>query len=783
MLQQSTVLRSLAWKDFKAIRPLLLAILAGIVLLHVMVIAIQVAYGTHSDSEIYVSLWILMPNLMALGAPAMLIGSEEESGTLGWLRTLPVSWRDIAWSKFLVAAGCVAISWIVATLFLMFAFAGGMRVDPFAKDMLGSFGIAQLVCFTATILLISFSTAYAFRSPVLGLILLLPIMSLVTWFGDWVVSETYSIRYGFRLDRSTDHPSEFWLFYFAAVCVFLGILYVLQRWLARRRLYSPVANIPFAKPIQEVATAYRPPVVIGLRQPSRVAALLWQQSRQSLFPAIGFALVSLAFLIFGIVESRGLVGRGEPTLPALIMVLCSCWLGSLCFYGDSIRRRCAFFADRGISPSQVWWTRLLLPTGFAIVVWLAFGLLHWDWLVWIPISIFAFGVGQLVSMWAKRPVLAFFGSPTLFVILMVFYTVALEHYQPWPWLALGAIVLLLATWALCRRWLNGTMGTAFSVRIIGFVLAAILLPSTIVILNRVSEIPRNDPQWRASMLSKARELPYVKSNIELTSSVMYQGDPGGWDYADRRRFREQLRLELEGNQLLGEHVSFDALACMIILPNSSDEQQTIDARADAIAVLLKWSKVIRQKVADGNGTFKALEYGAEHCEQLAVRGLMENQFRFSADKMRELVAMIPSAELRKQSRRNGLLGEWAKVQWREAYFSGQVEKAESILGPERHKRLLFTSGGGYRTQFMGQSRYVFDGFMGIERLRANRLLDQAVKISLQQLDAGLPNDGSPQALERQQAWQAVGIVVGNHWTRSHEEFIESLISQHSSVAE
>ena len=56
-----------------------------------------------------------MPNLVAIGAPAMLVGHEEECGTLDWMRALPVHWTKVVDSKFLVAIIAVGLTWFIAT--------------------------------------------------------------------------------------------------------------------------------------------------------------------------------------------------------------------------------------------------------------------------------------------------------------------------------------------------------------------------------------------------------------------------------------------------------------------------------------------------------------------------------------------------------------------------------------------------------------------------------------------------------------------------------------------
>ncbi len=110
----------LVWKDLVTIRPLLLAIGLSIVAMPFIAALAKVASDDSGSSAVVwsIMLWILLPNLMAIGLPPMLIGTEEETGTLGWLRTLPIRWQTIADSKFVTAALCTLAAWLLASLAL-----------------------------------------------------------------------------------------------------------------------------------------------------------------------------------------------------------------------------------------------------------------------------------------------------------------------------------------------------------------------------------------------------------------------------------------------------------------------------------------------------------------------------------------------------------------------------------------------------------------------------------------------------------------------------------------
>lgn len=171
----------------------------------------------------------------------------------------------------------------------------------------------------------------------------------------------------------------------------------------------------------------------------------------------------------------------------LLVVISSSSLGALVFYGDNLHHRCSFFADRGISPTRIWWTRLL-PPGIAFLVMLTIVTIvslgvdsdPIDFpapptLSIVIVSVVLFAFGQLVSQWARRPILAFFAAPTYACISMspVFY---LETDPGSGSEALVVPVLLFATWRLTKRWLEGERQAAYTIRVIAYTSLAVLLP-------------------------------------------------------------------------------------------------------------------------------------------------------------------------------------------------------------------------------------------------------------------------------------------------------------------
>ena len=126
----SATMTRLIWRDIQMIKTLVIAGMAGTLAFNLIGLVFWFAFEGGSEDLLGLcsTLLIMIPSFVAFGAPAILVGTEEESGTLDWIRTLPVSWQQFAKSKLLVAIGGVAIVWIFALIVAGFiSFAGATK--------------------------------------------------------------------------------------------------------------------------------------------------------------------------------------------------------------------------------------------------------------------------------------------------------------------------------------------------------------------------------------------------------------------------------------------------------------------------------------------------------------------------------------------------------------------------------------------------------------------------------------------------------------------------------
>lgn len=786
------MMRHLLWKDGMAIKPLVEAILIGIVAIYLALALMLTWLGTNDSASLYVSIWVLMPNLVALGAPALLVGGEEENGTLSWLRTLPVSWQKVADAKLLVALGAVAIAWLVSSLCLFFVMASVVpNSTGYADSMLNVGGVSFLMFFSLLLLLCGFITAYLFRSPVAGLIAVVPVIAVATTLstevGRWIL--TGDIRYKGELHSLSlaDYVSIV-----TAGFALLIAAWLLQRGLAYRRLTSPISNAINKLLEPPPVSAYRPPALVGASRPNQFVALLWQQLNQMGWSAVALTVMIAILIVNQFAESNtyafgsnrysvqpdGQIARFLRELAPLLIAIGASWIGGLAFYGDNLRRRCAFFADRGISPSQIWITRVLYPIIFCIMlvgVALAVGMNErYGGQGTAVLIVVMVSFGLLVGQWMQRPVMTFLAAPAYATVATVGLLIVLQTYSTYVWTAtFVAPVLLFASWRLSGRWLTGRIDFGYTWRIFAYTALAVMLPVAIVLGSRYWSTPELMPQWRAAML--ATRMPadaapdyWADGNRDEISLDVFPGVGISGTFAEvsaEERFK-MLRRELDSDRI-GDHVSLDDVTLLLNGRTPGNDQ----LKQAAVAVLLKWARVIRQLVVDGKYTLNELERVAEPAEVEAVEALRSLVGRGPSPELSKLVDAIPDRKLRRESRRNGLI-----TQWKLYDQSGW-----------RHETHTHANGEvWYGKTFMNYPVGSIVAWIPMERTRCDRFIDKATRFTLGQLDGTLPETtDSPEFQQRVMLWREAAspprvdnyrqdIPIGRHWTAANEKRIDAL---------
>ncbi|TWU37298.1 ABC transporter permease [Novipirellula artificiosorum] len=770
-MKPTATMTRLIWKDAITIRPLMIAVVAGMLAFNLPAIAFNyVNWPGRWQVDLFMGLWILMPNLFAIGAPAMLVGTEEDSGTLNWLRTLPIAWQRVLRSKWIVGLLGLLLCWLFSSVVFSVILAWGTFESSAGFDEIGTLpGILFQLFFSVLLLLCGFVTAYFVRSPVAALLLMVPLIVALSFAATITGSILVNaIRY-YELDVHWFNGIKLWSLIGVGIG-YLAVVWVVGRWLGKRRMVG--AERTFSLRLSnDFVRPYQPPRGLpgAESKPSRTKALLWQQWRQMApvaIPLFSIALVSL--LLFKLVPTRihGTQGwlSGMAEFAPLFLSLAVIWLGGATFYGDAVRRRCAYFADRGISPTAVWWTRLAVPALFCLVV---------GGLMLIPSSsaaqqsdrsndfqgslLFAaalagiFVVSQFASQITHRPVLGFLVAPVAVVLYYMFVAMTAVVYDLYAGaMALALPVLLFATWRMTPRWLEGRFGTGFYARAFGYAALALVLPWTLILASRVITTPAFDGEWRTAMFHKSEaRLSVVEQNLEEhppmeIDSQAYDYGLGQYPFTDLTDIKKRLEQELADEEGIGRHVSFPQLE--FVARNLVDLQQneglsreeSDDVQRMAMKTLAKWARASRELVLRYSVSSAVVSQIAEPAERLLVEQFHDGLG--TPEQLGEIVAMIPDAELRKKSRELKLIQEWQAYQ----------------VAP------WYRDPSGYQKSFLGQPVGVGVAWLPLERRRSDRFLDQAVKVTLDGLKNGLPAKASVAYERRRALW---GQMVGPRWRK------------------
>jgi hypothetical protein len=755
------VMQRLIWKDARTIAPLGIATFAGILLCNALLYGFTAGTATPPGQHqlpLARMVWILLPNLLAFGAAAMLVGGEEESGSLAWLRTLPASWRGIALSKLSVALGSLMIAWTVGSV--MYGLQWKLAPDALVTwaehtDQAPDWSLpavsAQLV-FSIVLMLTSFIMAYWFRSPINALLAVLPVMIALT--AGMVGVQEYLLQSVDGLPRWRLIPTVrlVGLLVVSAGSLIL-LLLGLHQWVAKRRLTGTESSFSGRIERTAAAEAFRPPrpipstwygASLGYQRPSVTGALLWQATHQSL------GVLVLLTIVASIGMTIAQWTRGSLLeLAGLVAAIAMFGIAGLTFYGDSVRKRSVFLSDRGVSPTLIWRTRLA-PTLIALAIVIAVLLLNRmlfqgriyryrsnDLLLILTLMLVGYALTQLVSQWSPRPVLAFLAAPVFFALASFLFAPLFNDYREGALLAAWSSipVLLFASWRLTPRWLSGSMGRGYALRFIGYLAVALLLPYMMVLSIRAATIPAEASQWRGQLLSL--ELPDRSDGDQPIEIVSPSENEIGrlrssWSlefYLEQPKnddFEQRYALEMASADSVGKFVSLGELvARMPSWPRGIEQTRQLGASSrlrlanrgfelDAARLLLKWSTMVRKAARDGDASFVQLTRVAEQAEQV-VATVLDDLVRSSGitPEIEELIGLFPDDDLVLRSRRNSLIAAWQVDQRRD-------DRSVAFPGATRPQRFMVLS--------------------WMEDLRRDRFIDKTVRLAEQSWRSGPVKD-------------------------------------------
>lgn len=373
MNEQKMVHLGLLRKELRQLFPLAISVVLLTALFGVLVTLSNTFNGAESvQSALFL---LIAPAAFSVGAGAMSVGQDKESRTLDWLKTLPVSTQTLASTKLTATLIYFAGIWVLV-------YVSGFTISWFDRSfMVSSYGQGHpltsewawyRIGLSVYVLFCGFLTAWYFSTAMVSLIAIVPLAILPATI-SWAIA--YAMHPGLSFNNSMYDAS------LVSALFPVALLTTVAAWLSLRlahrnlgpaeskddpslfQRWNPYAQVESAMGNDSTGACWR--VV------NPYSAMLWQfwrQNRIIYFCLIAIAAVGATLFYRGTFAIAGQYpqGFGESSGPigVILIWLATTWMGVSVFLGDSTRDRIRFFADRGVSPTGIWLTRMWVPLSF-----------------------------------------------------------------------------------------------------------------------------------------------------------------------------------------------------------------------------------------------------------------------------------------------------------------------------------------------------------------------------------------------------------------------------------
>ena len=533
-MNRSLVLRRLCWKELRMLLPLVL-MLAVIGLVFQLLLLLSEPNQTNLTRNVF---FLGMPGLFAAGVGALLVGQEKESRTLYWMASLPIFKQDIIRVKFLAGIAGLAAVWLISFVYLFVrnGVSSGWNRLILDDDVDLLYGIL----YSVFVLVVSFATAWSFRSTFVGLLVLVGIATLYTVATNILAGS-----------KPSDTLVMFSLVVGSGIGLTLG-------WFAALRSLSPMPPPRVSTVALPVASAFDRTVVDGRRILSPASSLIWQFGAQNRTTLLGLAILfctSLFTVAIG-VNKKSLEILPAVAFPAAFISVC--WLGVISFQGDNIGNRIRFLSDRGISPKSVWLTRHAILIGMLtasvfVVACVAitcfylqpdgnasakskWQLLSIVCLAWSCSAWTIYSVSQWISQVLPSPIIAAIVAPIVGCLPFAYGAFAFNTLESPIWiLAIVTLIPWIATFRMTRHWMDGRMGKRFWLEHATWLFLFVLLPALpfFIVCTTYPTMPASEWKEFASNMktftptTSPEELYLLISKEPLASSAVVAEGVGG----------------------------------------------------------------------------------------------------------------------------------------------------------------------------------------------------------------------------------------------------------------
>lgn len=537
------------YKEAKPLLPLLLALALFSLLGHAL-IEMQHAFG-QLDKMIHAVPFGLNPIFFALGAAALLVSQEKEQRTLLWYASLPIAPRQIIQSKILVGVIGVLLSWLISA-----GIAAPFSVEIFNIRPEAPTEILYVLPLTALFVFgVAFATAWIWGTAIPALLALIPVV-ITTILLATTITNLYHGDFEFKTDLYSRGTPLIWLVSYTVAVVTVGLIALRLG----SRSFVARGSVGLKKQLNN-AIAYRAHLnFFGYNRSGERGALLWQAWMQNRLLII--ALVANAFFLWFLIPAVDRIPR-LGFIGAILMfsyALIVCWIGAFTFGADQCQRRVHFLAERGVAPSKIWLSRVLMPLGAAVFVYISLmAIVYLDWsnaqkgtppqfaLLSGVFTLVAFAYAQWWGQVTYSRVVSLCGAPLIAALAIGFFgSVTTSMIAP-LWIVLPTLAIpFIATRVSMRAWMDRRFTLGFYVRHGLFAVASFILPLAPFGVF-LATLPRMSSANHAKYMAESQQFR-MSSGGNLSDWIPITYEPQGEPFEIKQLDPSQLAKEWQAAQ-------------------------------------------------------------------------------------------------------------------------------------------------------------------------------------------------------------------------------------------
>jgi hypothetical protein len=438
--------------------------------------------------------------------------------------------------------------------------------------------------------------------------------------------------------------------------------------------------------------------------------MLWQMVRQSWMLWTAVALFcALWLLIAGPIRlfdysdnymTRNAISRDSSVPLWMIGSLLILWMGVFAYQGDSIAQRVRFYADRGVSPSLLWWTRHWIP----LTILLGLGLArYWslrpnnsldlvETFACLAIALAIYITGQWVSQLIASPIISAIAAPIAAVAMGLYcLSAALLMGATW-WIFIVTFAILLgATWWMMKPWMERRIDWKYYLQHGAFAVIALTIP-WLPGLWGIWNLPSMASATRTELVRFASGVSSAKAPIAFSPWPQFvaEGNDSVSTLLDsneqvRQTYRRTLIRRagdvgfwLSGNgvdvQLALFKAELSALRSEISSATTASQQETSSGFDDYRTILSHVPQIVR--TLRDRRQLKACDL-AERIELVALRECLQPQARDQIGELlyRSLLKFLANGQTRDDARRKALASDWydqSQMNAARAWFSNNT---------------------------------------------------------------------------------------------------------------